>query len=67
MISDCAAHPKIAVTIHGKKMKLIARQASDTHKAEVWALCCEHYNDFDLYQRRTSRNIPVFICEPDNA
>ncbi len=58
------AHPEIEVSVHGRKMKLVARRATDAEKAEVWPLCCGHYADFDLYQRRTSRNIPVFICEP---
>ena len=58
------AHPDITVTVHGKEMPLVAREASDAEKAAVWPLCCEHYTDFDLYQRRTPRNIPVFICEP---
>ena len=58
------AHPEIDVTVGGKRIQLFARQATDPEKAEVWPHCCEHYADFDLYQRRTSRNIPVLICEP---
>ena len=58
------AHPEIEVTVGGKRMQLVARQATDPEKAEVWPLCCDHYRDFELYQRRTSRNIPVLICQP---
>ena len=58
------AHPEIEVTVGGKRMQLVARQATDPEKAEVWPLCCDHYPDFELYQRRTSRNIPVLICQP---
>ena len=61
---NLVAHPQIAVTVNGEKLQLVARQASDEEKTEVWPLCCEHYSDFDLYQRRTPRNIPIFICEP---
>ncbi len=58
------AHPDIEVTVRGTHMQLVARQATAPEKAEVWPLCCEHYRAFELYQRRTSRNIPVLICEP---
>ena len=61
---NLVAHPQIEVTVHGKRMQLVARQATDAEKTEVWPLCCEHYPDFDLYQRRTPRNIPIFICLP---
>jgi deazaflavin-dependent oxidoreductase (nitroreductase family) len=61
---NLVAHPQIEVTVHSKRMQLAARQATDAEKTEVWPLCCEHYGDFDLYQRRTPRNIPIFICLP---
>lgn len=58
------AHPAIEVEWRGQRKALIARQASAAEKAAVWPLCCTHYPDFDLYQRRTQRDIPVFLCEP---
>ena len=61
---NLVAHPEIEVTVHGNRRLLVARQATDEEKAQVWPLCCQHYGDFDLYQRRTTRNIPVFICAP---
>ena len=45
-------------------MKLRARRASDEEKAAVWPTCVEHYPPFEDYQKRTDRNIPVYICEP---
>ena len=61
---NLVAHPQIEVTLKGERKTLIARRASSEEKAAVWPLCCSHYKDFDLYQRRTPRDIPVFICEP---
>jgi deazaflavin-dependent oxidoreductase (nitroreductase family) len=58
------AHPDIDVTVKGKTLALRARRASAEEKAAVWPVCVEHYPDYDLYQRRTDRDIPVFICEP---
>ncbi len=56
-------NPDIAVYVKGQKLELCARQASPAEKAEVWPICCKHYPDYAVYQARTERDIPVFICE----
>jgi deazaflavin-dependent oxidoreductase (nitroreductase family) len=61
---NLVAQPRIEVEWRGQRRVLVARRASPTEKAALWPLCCRHYPDFDLYQRRTARDIPVFICEP---
>jgi len=61
---NLVANPDIDVQVKDKKLALRARRASDAEKAQVWPICCEHYPDYEQYQRRTTRNIPVFICEP---
>lgn len=58
------AHPDIEVQYKSKKMKLRARRVDVAEKAKVWPVCCEHYPDYELYQARTQRDIPVFVCEP---
>jgi deazaflavin-dependent oxidoreductase (nitroreductase family) len=64
---NLVAHPDIEVQVKGNTLSLRARQASAQEKAEVWPVCVEHYPDYDLYRRRTDRDIPVFICEPRPA
>ncbi len=61
---NIVANPDIEVHVKGDVLRLRARRASVEEKAEVWPTCVEHYPDYDLYQRRTERDIPVFICEP---
>lgn len=58
-------HPQIEVTVGRKVVSLVARLARFDERAVVWPLCCAVYPDFELYRRRTSREIPIFICEPD--
>ena len=41
-----------------------AKQVNDEKKAELWPLICNSYPDYDLYQKKTKRNIPVFDCQP---
>ncbi len=39
-----------------------AVRVSDEEKADLWPYLCSLYPDFDEYQARTDRNIPVFRC-----
>ncbi len=36
----------------------------DAERARLWALAAEAFPNYDEYQGRTSRKIPVFIAEP---
>lgn len=60
---NLVANPDITVEVHGKTLSLHARVANSEEKQEVWPICVEHYPDYDDYRHRTSRDIPVFICE----
>ncbi len=62
--NNLVAHPDIEVQYKSKKMKLRARQVDAEEKARVWPICCEYYPDYALYQERSARDIPVFVCEP---
>lgn len=62
--NNLIANPDIVVQYQSKKMELRARRVDDAEKAEVWPTCVEHYPPYDDYQKRTERNIPVFVCEP---
>jgi F420H(2)-dependent quinone reductase len=58
------ANPEVEIMAGGKVAKYRAEQASDEEKREVWPVLLGVYPDFDEYQARTDRNIPVFICSP---
>ncbi len=58
------AHPDIEVEEGGARRKLRARLADAAEKAALWPTCVEHYAPFEDYQKRTARDIPVFVCEP---
>ena len=61
---NLVSHPDVDVRVKDKTLRLRARLASPSEKAKVWPVCVEHYPDYEMYQRRTDRDIPVFICEP---
>ncbi len=63
-VKNIQKNPNIVAQYKGKRMKLVARQVSDEEKAALWPICVQHYHQFDDYQARTDRNIPVFDCQP---
>ena len=62
--NNLVANPDVVVQYRSKKMKLRAREIDDAERAVVWPVCVEHYHEYDDYQNRTDRKIPVFVCEP---
>jgi deazaflavin-dependent oxidoreductase (nitroreductase family) len=62
--NNLVANPDIVVQYRSETMKLRAREIDDAERAEVWPVCVEHYHEYDDYQKRTDRKIPVFVCDP---
>ena len=57
-------HPEISVTHRGRQMSLRARLARPEEKPELWPICDSHYAPYADYRKRTTRDIPIFICAP---
>ncbi len=57
------AHPQVKVIVDGTTRDMTARQVDDEEKVELWPTCVEYYPPYEDYQKRTERNIPVFLCE----
>ena len=57
-------HPDIEVRHRTHRMKLRARLATADEKPALWPLCDARYAPFADYRARTSRDIPIFVCEP---
>ncbi len=58
------ANPAVAVQIGATTRQMRARRASAPEKAALWPRLVAMYRDFDDYQARTTRNIPVVILSP---
>ena len=58
------AQPEMELTIAGKRQPMRARRASAEEKAELWPKVVAAYKGYGNYQSRTSRDIPLVICEP---
>jgi deazaflavin-dependent oxidoreductase (nitroreductase family) len=57
------AHPDAEVVIDGERHRIRARTADAAEKAEIWPKIIAAYKGYAGYQRRTTRDIPVVICE----
>ena len=61
---NISANPDIGITAGGLTRRMRARRASDAEKAGLWPVAVAVYADFEQYQKRTERNIPMLICSP---
>lgn len=57
------AHPDAEIVMNGERRKVHARTADAAEKAELWPKIVAAYKGYAGYQRRTTRDIPVVICE----
>jgi len=56
--------PAIQVQVGPKKFMARARTASSEEKPALWRLMTSIWPDYDSYQQRTKREIPVVVLEP---
>jgi len=58
------ANPECAVQVGGQRRQMHARIAEGEERAALWRSMNQEYAGFDDYERRTSRDIAVFVLEP---
>ncbi|MCX7864011.1 MAG: nitroreductase family deazaflavin-dependent oxidoreductase [Novosphingobium sp.] len=57
------ADPNVEVQIKGEKFAATARVAESPEREELWAEAVKQWPNFDVYQARTTRKIPVVVLE----
>jgi deazaflavin-dependent oxidoreductase (nitroreductase family) len=55
------ANPRTSVQVGGERREVVAREANVEEKARLWPRVVEAWPDYEAYQRRTRREIPVII------
>ena len=61
---NLVAYPQVELTEHGVTRPMLARTAGAAEKAALWPRIVRANPGYAGYQRKTSRDIPVVICEP---
>jgi len=57
------ADPSVTIQDRDRVHELTARPATAAEKAELWPLAAAQWPDYDDYQARTGRDIPLVICQ----
>lgn len=58
------AHPHVELQDGPTKRDYLAREVTGDEKATWWERAVAAWPDYASYQRRTTREIPVFVLEP---
>jgi len=64
---NLVAKPDVAFETPKGERRYRARTANASEKAALWPRLVAIYRDYDDYQKRTDREIPVVILEPTGA
>jgi deazaflavin-dependent oxidoreductase (nitroreductase family) len=62
---NLSAHPQVQVQVGADRFSARARTASPEEKARLWPKMTKIWPEYDSYQQRTNRDIPVVILERD--
>ena len=57
--------PRTTVQVGGERRDVVARQAGPEQRERLWQRLVEVWPDYDSYQARTSREIPVIVLRAD--
>ncbi|MEY7972879.1 nitroreductase family deazaflavin-dependent oxidoreductase [Saccharomonospora xinjiangensis] len=60
---NLVADPEVRVQVKADKFAARARTATGEERAALWARMAEIWPDYDEYQRKTEREIPVVVLE----
>lgn len=58
------ANPETTVQVGSRRIPVTARVATENDRSRLWPKVVALYRGYDLYQQRTSREIPLVILEP---
>jgi deazaflavin-dependent oxidoreductase (nitroreductase family) len=56
-------HPEVELQVGAEKFPARARTATDEEKQRLWQLMTSIWPDYDQYQAKTERHIPIVIFE----
>ena len=60
-------NPEVEIQVKADRMTARARTATDEEKPDLWRKMAAEWPDYDEYQKKTDRPIPVVVLEPVSA
>lgn len=58
------ADPQAKIQVKGDVIDVVARTATPDERPALWAVVNEQWPNYDVYQSRTDREIPVVVLTP---
>jgi deazaflavin-dependent oxidoreductase (nitroreductase family) len=58
------AEPRVHVQVKADRFEAVARTAESPERERLWAEAIKAWPNYDVYQSRTTRRIPVVVLEP---
>lgn len=58
------ANPQASIQVKADTLDVVAHTASPDEKARLWKIMTEVWPNYDTYQSRTARDIPVVVLSP---
>ncbi|MBL7494989.1 nitroreductase family deazaflavin-dependent oxidoreductase [Frankia sp. CNm7] len=58
------AAPAAEIQVRAERLRVRATTASDADKPRLWSIVTEVWPNYDAYQARTDRSIPVVVLSP---
>ena len=58
------AKPEAEIQVKAETLPVVARVASTTEKPRLWKIVTDVWPNYDVYQSRTDRDIPVVVLSP---
>jgi len=60
-------HPRVEVQVRADVFGARARVATPEEKPDMWRTMTARWPDYDAYQRKTDREIPIVVLEPQRV
>jgi deazaflavin-dependent oxidoreductase (nitroreductase family) len=58
------AHPDAEIQVRADRVRVTARTADDAEKPRLWKIMTDGWPNYDVYQSRTDRVIPLVVLTP---
>jgi len=58
------AHPDVTIQVLDKQLAVRAHTASSEERARLWPIMVKEWPDYDRYQAKTDREIPIVVLKP---
>lgn len=58
------AHPEVTIQVLGEQLQVRTHTATPAEKPRLWPIMTKEWPDYDRYQAKTERDIPLVVLSP---